>query len=86
MRQEIERGEYKLDVPVEIRVMADYKAIYRVGEGRLIHDENGFTLTGCDGQLEYKQTPIFLYSLYVSDDFPKDKCESPSLNDSHSPL
>ena len=65
VRQEIERGEYKLDVPVEIRVMADYKAIYRIGEGRLIHDGNGFTLTGCDGQLEYKQTPIFSYSLYA---------------------
>ena len=63
VREEIERGEYKLDIPVEIRVMADYKAIYRVGEGRLVHDENGFALTGCDGRLEYKQTPVFSYSL-----------------------
>ena len=65
VREEIERGEYRLDIPVEIRVMADYKAIYRVGEGRLVHDENGFSLTGCDGQLEYHQTPVFSYSLYA---------------------
>ena len=65
VRDEIKRGEYKLDIPVEICVMADYKAIYRVGEGRLVHDENGFVLTGCDGQLEYRQTPVFSYSLYA---------------------
>lgn len=63
VRGELERGEYKLDIPVDICVLADYKALYSVGDGRLVHDENGFTLTGCDGELEYRQSPIFSYSL-----------------------
>ncbi len=65
VRGELERGEYKLDIPVDIKIMADYKAIYSVGEGRLVHDGSGFSLTGCDGGLEYHQSPIFSYSLYA---------------------
>ena len=36
-----------------------------VGSGKLIHDENGFQLTGCDGKLEYSQGPLTCYSLYA---------------------
>lgn len=46
-------------------MMVDFKAIYRVGTGRLIHDENGFRLTGCDGKLEYSQPPLACYGLYA---------------------
>ena len=45
-------------------MLVDTKAIYMVGEGRLIHDKNGFTLTGCDGKLNYNQPPQCSYSLY----------------------
>lgn len=65
VRKELESGSYKLDVPVDIGVMADYKAIYMVGEGRLIHDENGFSLTGCDGALSYEHSPLSSYGLYA---------------------
>ena len=65
VRQEILEGRYKLDVEVEIAMMVDFKAIYKVGEGRLVHDLNGFHLTGCDGQLEYKQKPLSCYGLYA---------------------
>ena len=34
-----------------------------IGEGRLVHDENGFTLTGCDGELHYEQKPLSSYTL-----------------------
>ena len=64
VRAEIERGEYALDVPVDVYVLADYKALYSVGEGRLTHDRNGFHLTGCDGKLHYEQKPLASYSLY----------------------
>ena len=64
VRQELESGTYRLDVPVKIGMMVDYKAIYMVGEGRLVHDENGFRLTGCDGKLEYIQNPLACYSVY----------------------
>ena len=65
VRRELEAGTYGLDVPVKIGLLVDYKAIYMVGEGRLVHDETGFTLTGCDGKLHYQQGPLSCYSLYA---------------------
>jgi ribosomal protein L37AE/L43A len=64
VREEIESGTYSLDVPVDICMMVNMKAIYRVGEGKLTHTTEGFCLTGCDGQLEYRQKPSSSYSLY----------------------
>nr|MBQ8245023.1 1-acyl-sn-glycerol-3-phosphate acyltransferase [Oscillospiraceae bacterium] len=65
VRQEILEGRYNLDVEVEIAMQVDYKAIYKVGKGRLVHDNCGFHLTGCDGRLEYTQKPMAHYSLYA---------------------
>jgi len=65
VRQDILDGTYKLDCDVEIAMQVDYKAIYKVGEGHLTHDRNGFTLTGCDGKLHYTQGPKVHYSLYA---------------------
>ena len=65
VRQEILEGRYKLDVEVDIAVQVDYKAIYKVGKGRLVHDTEGFRLTGCDGRLDYSQKPMAHYSLYA---------------------
>lgn len=64
VRDEIKSGSYKLDIPVDIKILKDFNAIYEVGEGRLIHDVNGFRLTGCDGKLEYIQSVKSSYSLY----------------------
>ena len=64
VRQELEAGSYGLDIPVEIGMMVDLKAIYLVGSGRLRHDENGFRLTGCEGKLNYTQPPLTCYGLY----------------------
>lgn len=69
VRHELEEGTYCLDIPVEIRMQVDMRAVYRVGEGRLHHDTEGFHLTGCpdkDGvpQLDYRQKPLASYSLY----------------------
>ena len=57
-------GIDKLDTDVDIVIQVDYKTFYRVGEGHLIHDNNGFTLTGCEDKLNYSQKPQFSYSLY----------------------
>ena len=65
VRREIEAGTYRLDIPVDIRLLADAKCLYTVGTGRLVHDETGFTLTGCEGQLVYHQSPLASYSLYA---------------------
>jgi len=64
VRQEILEGTYKLDTDVDIVMQVDYKTFYKVGHGHLIHDNTGFTLTGCDGKLHYTQKPNFSYSLY----------------------
>jgi hypothetical protein len=65
VRQEILEGTYKLDTDVDIVMQVDYKTFYRVGEGHLVHDNSGFTLTGCDGKLNYTQKPQVSYSLYA---------------------
>ena len=62
--QELEDGTYRLETPVKIGMMVDYKAIYMVGEGTLVHDAGGFKLTGCDGKLTYAQPPLACYGLY----------------------
>lgn len=65
VRQEILEGTYLLDTDVDIAIQLDYKAIYKVGEGHLIHNNAGFTLTGFDGKLNYTQPPQAGYSLYA---------------------
>jgi len=65
VREEIERNDYLLDIEVDIKMLVDSKSIYSVGEGRLIHNRDGFRLTGCDGKLVYEQSPKASYSLYA---------------------
>ena len=65
VRRELTEGNYSLDVDVDIAMMVNDKAIYRVGSGHLTHNTEGFTLTGCDGQLNYQQGPLACYSLYA---------------------
>ena len=65
VRKELEEGTYRLERQVKIGMLVDTKALYMVGSGTLIHDENGFRLTGCDGQLNYEQGPLTCYSLYA---------------------
>lgn len=65
VRRELEEGTYRLEREVEIGMLVDTKALYMVGKGTLIHDENGFRLTGCNGKLTYEQGPLACYSLYA---------------------
>lgn len=64
VRDEIIKGEYKIECEVEIYMMIDTKCIYKVGEGVLTHTKDGFILEGCDEQLNYTQAPELSYSLY----------------------
>lgn len=64
VRKEIAAGTYSLDVDVDIYMMVNMDCIYKVGEGRLRHSAEGFSLTGCDGKLNYVQKPKASYSLY----------------------
>jgi len=65
VRQEILDGTYRMEADVKIGMMVDFKAIYMVGEGKLVHDLDGFKLTGCDGKLNYEQKPLNSYGLYA---------------------
>lgn len=65
VREEIEAGTYRLEADVQIGMMVDYKAIYMVGSGKLVHDCDGFHLSGCDGRLDYSQGPLSCYSCYA---------------------
>lgn len=64
VKKEILDGTYKLDVAVDIAVLRDFKAIYKVGSGRLVHTADGFELTGCNGELSYHHSPLASYGLY----------------------
>ena len=63
VKEEIERGEYGISTDVDIYMMVDTSAVYKVGEGTLTHNAEGFKLTGCDGKLSYEQKPLFSYSV-----------------------
>lgn len=65
VRKEILDNTYESQVPVDICMMVDMKKIYRVGEGILEHNKEGFHLTGCDGKLDYRQKVTASYSLYA---------------------
>jgi hypothetical protein len=67
VRKEIERGEYSLDVPVDICMTIDTKHLYHIGAGKLHHGTDGFKLESNDGTLNYEQKPKASYT--VNSDF-----------------
>ncbi len=67
VKKELLDGTYRLQVPVDICMMVDTQHVFHVGTGELTHDAEGFHLVGCDGKLDYKQSPIASYS--VNSDF-----------------
>lgn len=62
--KELVENTYLLDIDVDIFMLVNTKCVYRVGEGHLIHNTDGFTLTGCDGQIDYHLKPQQSYSIY----------------------
>lgn len=65
VRRQLAAGTYAMDLDVDIGMLVDSRAIYKVGAGHLHHDKDGFRLTGCDGQMDYIQKPQASYSLYA---------------------
>ncbi len=65
VREEIKNGTYNMTEDVDILVLKDYKAMYKVGDGRLIHTKDGFNLTGCNGELNFNMKSRSAYSLYA---------------------
>ena len=61
--KELDDGTYETDVEVDIAIVKDTKYLYKVGEGRLVHNSDGFHLTGCEQRLDYHQKPLASYSV-----------------------
>ncbi|MBE6769639.1 MAG: 1-acyl-sn-glycerol-3-phosphate acyltransferase [Ruminococcaceae bacterium] len=64
VRKELRNGTYNLETEVDIMMLVDTSCVYKVGSGTLTHTENGFTLKGCDGKLNFSIPPSASYSLY----------------------
>ena len=64
VKEELESGTYSMEMPVDICMMVDTKAVYAVGTGTLSHSLDGFHLQGCDGKLDYYHKASLSYSLY----------------------
>lgn len=65
VRRELEEGTYLLDEDVDIAIQVNLDGVSKIGTGHLRHDLDGFYLTGADGKLEYKQSPVFSHTLYA---------------------
>ncbi len=65
VREEILQGTYRLDTEVDISVIRDYRALYLVGRGRLVHDAEGLTLFDETGETVFHRSPIAAHSLNV---------------------
>ena len=67
VREDILSGKYEINIPVDICMTVDTKHLYHIGEGRLVHNGDGFVLDGCDGKLHYEQKARQAYT--VNSDF-----------------
>ena len=64
-RQEILDGKVNIELNVDIKIIADYKALYSVGSGKLVQNENGLTLYDENGNELFFQSATSTYSLNV---------------------
>ena len=69
VRREIESGEYRLDIPVDLWISTDTSGVYGVGEGGLVHTADGFRLTGADGEINYEHKPLASHTICADFNF-----------------
>ncbi len=65
VKEELLNGRYYLETDVDICAVVNFKAVYKIGSGRLTHTTEGFHLSGCDGKLDFFQPPLASYGLYA---------------------
>ena len=54
VREEIERGDYRVERDVDVYIMVDSYHLYDIGSGRLTHGTEGFRLVSDDGELAFE--------------------------------
>lgn len=73
VHQEIENGKYKLDMKVHIESLPNAVNFIDLGEGRLIHNSNGFKLIfkdyGCTEEQALSFSPITTFSVHTEYDY-----------------
>jgi DNA-directed RNA polymerase subunit RPC12/RpoP len=63
VREDLLNGNYRLEDEVKIYALVNSKALYDIGNGKLLHDHNGFVLYGENGEIIHEQKPLFSYSI-----------------------
>ena len=63
VKEEIINNTYLLDEDVDLYVMRNYKTIYEIGKGHLVHNKEKLVLTDSEGNLLYEQPMKSLYTL-----------------------
>ncbi|MBS7263346.1 MAG: 1-acyl-sn-glycerol-3-phosphate acyltransferase [Eubacteriales bacterium] len=71
VRREVEEGTYRFEGDVRIDALPNARGYIDLGAGRLIHDAEGFTLTGrSDGEEFTVSIPVpVLYSVHIEYDY-----------------
>ena len=63
VKEEVIKGEYRLEEEVEIGAIYGYKSFNMLEKGKLTHDKDGFKLEFYDSKVTYSQSPIYSYSI-----------------------
>ena len=75
VREQVERGEYRFEDAVSLRLLVSaQKGFKTLGQVKLTHDENGFTMEGTtdDGQpFHFHRSVASMRSLHIEYDFKK---------------
>jgi ribosomal protein L37AE/L43A len=71
VKTEIEQGQYHVEIPVQVDILPNSTGYYRLGEGTVTHDQNGFHLYGDwdHGTLDIHKPVLANYSLHVEYDY-----------------
>ena len=71
VRKQIEDGTYRFEDDVHVDSLPNAKGYIRLGTGKLIHDLNGYHLSGTfDGEeFRLEKEPLSLYSLHIEYDY-----------------
>lgn len=71
VRQQIIDGKYDLDLEVDVDSLPNSSGFYRIGRGRLRHNQDGFVLTCRSGErdLELRKGVLENYSVHIEYDY-----------------
>ncbi len=87
VKKQIDNHQYRFEDDVKIESLPNAKGYIPLGEGHLVHNEQGFHLTGKDleGPLDLFKKPLSLYGLHVEYNyFGKGDCiDLSTLNDTY---